>query len=123
MPDASRADGATPSAPDCRSYSIAPMTVSAELFLPHVGTAFFVHNAEGDASDPPFTLSLDEVASATTASAGGQAFSLFFQGRGVLLLQGTYFLRHAVLPEQLMFLVPIAGSRDGYRYQACFNLA
>ncbi|WP_426400423.1 DUF6916 family protein [Ralstonia sp. R-29] len=99
------------------------MTVSAELFLPHVGTAFSVHNAAGDASDPPFTLSLDEVASATTAPAGGRAFSLFFQGSGALLLQGTYFLRHAVLPEQPMFLVPVAGSRDGYRYQACFNLA
>ena len=100
------------------------MTVSAELFLPHVGTAFSVHNAEGDTSGPSFTLSLDEVTSATTAPARGRAFSLFFQGSSALLLQqGTYFLRHAVLPEQPMFLVPIAGSRDGYRYQACFNLA
>ncbi len=100
------------------------MTVSAELFLPHVGTAFFVHGPTAEATDTPFTLSLDEVAGVASTPAGGQTFSLFFQGDTAFLLQqGTYFLRHAVLPEQPMFLVPVAGSRDGYRYQACFNLA
>jgi len=100
------------------------MTVSAELFLPHVGTTFSVYSPTAEATDPPFTLSLDEVASAGPAPTGGRAFSLFFQGDAAFLLQqGTYFLRHAVLPEQPMFLVPVAGSRDGYRYQACFNLA
>lgn len=105
-------------------HAIASMTVSAELFLPHVGTAFSVHSATAEAADTPFTLSLDEVTSAASGPADARAFSLFFQGDAAFLLQqGTYFLRHAVLPEQPMFLVPIAGSRDGYRYQACFNLA
>ncbi len=100
------------------------MTVSVELFLPHVGTPFSVHWQTGEAAEPPFTLRLDEVATAKAARAGHRAFSLFFEGDAAFLLQqGTYFLRHAVLPEQPMFLVPIAGSRDGYRYQACFNLA
>ncbi|AQW30232.1 DUF6916 family protein [Ralstonia syzygii subsp. celebesensis] len=100
------------------------MTVSAELFLPHVGTAFSVRRQAGEAADPPFTLRLDEVATAKTAHAGHRAFSLFFVGDAAFLLpQGTYFLQHAALPEQPMFLVPIAGPRDGYRYQACFNLA
>lgn len=100
------------------------MTVSAELFLPHVGTAFSVCRQAGEAADPPFTLRLDEVALAKAARAEGRAFSLFFVGDAAFLLQqGTYFLQHAVLPEQPIFLVPIAGSRDGYRYQACFNPA
>lgn len=100
------------------------MTVSAELFLPHVGTAFSVHSPTAEATDTPFTLSLDQVTGIASAPAGSRTFSLFFQGDAAFMLQqGTYFVRHAVLPEQPMFLVPVAGSCDGYRYQACFNLA
>ncbi|CEJ17997.1 MULTISPECIES: DUF6916 family protein [Ralstonia solanacearum species complex] len=104
--------------------SVVSMTVSAELFLPHIGTAFSVRWQADEAADPPITLRLDEVAIARTARADHRVFSLFFVGDAAFMLQqGTYFLRHAALPEQPMFLVPIAGASDGYRYQACFNLA
>jgi len=96
------------------------MTISADLFQPHVGTAFSVLQQPGQTPDPQFTLHLDEVA---TAPAGQQTFSLFFASdTSFTLQQGTYFLQHDTLPEQAIFLVPIERNAEGFRYQACFNL-
>ncbi|CAJ0699777.1 MULTISPECIES: DUF6916 family protein [Ralstonia] len=100
------------------------MTISAELFQPHVGTAFSVTTVPGQAPDLPFTLRLDEVAISRFARPGQKAFSLLFEGDASFTLQqGTYFLQHDTLAEQPMFLVPIARTAEGFRYQACFNLA
>jgi hypothetical protein len=102
---------------------VAPMTLSAELFQPHVGTAFSVRQEPGQIPNPQFTLRLNEVTT-PAARPGQQAFSLFFTGDASFTLQqGTYFLQHDTLEEQPMFLVPIARTTEGFRYQACFNLA
>ncbi|CAJ0822207.1 MULTISPECIES: hypothetical protein [Ralstonia] len=99
------------------------MTISAELFQPHVGTAFSVLQEPGQTPNPQFTLRLDEVTAAPAARPGQQAFSLFFAGDSSFTLQqGTYFLQHDSLPEQAIFLVPIERNAEGFRYQACFNL-
>ncbi|MGN6261334.1 MAG: DUF6916 family protein [Ralstonia sp.] len=100
------------------------MTISAELFQLHVGTAFSVTTVPGQAPDRPFTLRLDEVAISRFARPGQKAFSLLFGGDASFTLQqGTYFLQHDTLPEQAIFLVPVERSADGFRYQACFNLS
>lgn len=102
---------------------VAPMTLSAELFQPHVGTAFSVLQEPGQIPNPQFTLRLNEVTT-PAARPGQQAFSLFFTGDASFTLQqGTYFLQHDALPEQAIFLVPVERSADGFRYQACFNLS
>ena len=99
------------------------MTISAALFQPHVGTAFSVLQAPGQTPNPQFTLSLDEVTAEPVSHPGHQAFSLFFASDASFMLQqGTYFLQHATLAEQPIFLVPIARTADGFRYQAYFNL-
>lgn len=100
------------------------MTTSVELFQPHVGTAFSVLTEEGQRPNPQFTLRLDEVTIAPFTRPGQQAFSLFFEGDASFTLQqGTYFLQHDTLAEQPMFLVPVARTTEGFRYQACFNLS
>mgnify|MGYP003335596290 CR=1 FL=1 len=99
------------------------MTLSAELFQPHVGTTFSVLQEPGQTPNPQFTLRLDEVTTPVTRP-GQRAFSLFFAGDASFTLQqGTYFLQHDALPEQAIFLVPVARTTEGFRYQACFNLA
>ena len=77
----------------------------------------------GQIPNPQFTLRLNEVTT-PAARPGQQAFSLFFTGdTSFTLRQGTYFLQHDTLAEQPMFLVPIARTAEGFRYQACFNLS
>ncbi|SFP95290.1 hypothetical protein [Ralstonia sp. NFACC01] len=99
------------------------MTISAELFQPHVGTAFSVLQAPGGAHDPQFTLNLDKVTAEPAPRPGQRVFSLFFASDASFMLQqGTYFLQHATLPEQPVFLVPIARTAEGFCYQACFNI-
>ena len=49
-------------------------------------------------------------------------FSLVFRsGAAVLFPQQTYTVRHSVIGEFALFLVPIAQERDGFIYQAVFN--
>lgn len=100
------------------------MTISAELFQPHVGTVFSVLQESGQTPNPHFTLHLEEVTADSAARPGQRVFSLFFAGHASFMLQqGTYFLQHDTLAEQPMFLVPVARTTEGFRYQACFNLA
>lgn len=99
------------------------MTISAELFQPHVGTSFSVVLEPNQTPNPQFTLRLYEI-STPAIRPGQKAFSLLFEGDASFTLQqGTYFLQHDTLAEQPMFLVPIARTAEGFRYQACFNLA
>ena len=70
----------------------------------------------------PFELELVEVTE-PTVTASQTFFSLFFLGRGNLLLpQGTYRMTHEQLGEIEVFLVPTAREADGYKYEAVFNL-
>lgn len=49
-------------------------------------------------------------------------FSLLFRAESDLrLLQDTYPMRHAVLGEFTMFLVPVGQDRRGSYYEAVFN--
>jgi len=51
-----------------------------------------------------------------------RAFYLLFRGPKPLLPQGIYRLAHPQLGEVDLFLVPIRQVRDGFVYEAVFNL-
>ncbi len=49
-------------------------------------------------------------------------YSLLFRGPLELpFQQGSFPLRHAVMGEATLFLVPVAREADGFRYEAVFN--
>ena len=50
-----------------------------------------------------------------------ERFSLFFEGPGVYLPQGLYHLEHEQMGAADIFLVPVSGNQQGYRYEAVFN--
>ncbi len=54
---------------------------------------------------------------------GGMArFSLFFEGSpDVFLQQGTYAFDHEQLGEVVLFVVPVARTERGFRYESVFN--
>ena len=52
---------------------------------------------------------------------GMARFSIFFNGPGVYLPQSLYHLEHEQMGELDVFLVPVSGNQDGYRYEAVFN--
>jgi hypothetical protein len=95
------------------------MTITSELFRPHVGTPFIVQLHNGQQS----ALLLEEVKNNAEERAGHHSFSLFFHSDiSFMLSQGTYCLRHTQLPELAIFLVPVSQTEQSYRYQACFNV-
>jgi len=53
---------------------------------------------------------------------GMERFSVFFDGPGsVRLPQRLYALAHEQMGEFEIFLVPISGNEQGFRYEAVFN--
>lgn len=53
---------------------------------------------------------------------GMERFSVFFDGPGnIVLPQKTYQLQHDKMGEIDLFLVPISGDQNGFRYEAVFN--
>ena len=91
---------------------------TAELFRGALHTWFeVVHDG------PPLLLPLKEVTE-EAASGGYVRFSLIFHGPGDRMIpQGVYTLRHTLVGEQEIFLVPVLGSTpDRALYQACFNV-
>src|SRR5258706_6376295 len=53
---------------------------------------------------------------------GMERFSVFFEGPGsVRLPQRLYSLEHEQMGEFEIFLVPISGNEQGFRYEAVFN--
>ena len=53
---------------------------------------------------------------------GMERFSALFNGPGELLLpQGVYHFAHDRMGDFDIFLVPISGDKNGYRYEAVFN--
>lgn len=52
-----------------------------------------------------------------------ETFSLFFHGPSdTFLPQRTRTLKHPVLGDFEIFLVPVAQDKDGFQYEAVFNL-
>src|SRR5258708_13532637 len=53
---------------------------------------------------------------------GMERFSVFFDGPGnVRLSQRLYSLEHEQMGDFEIFLVPISGNEQGFRYEAVFN--
>ncbi|PRC95008.1 DUF6916 family protein [Solimicrobium silvestre] len=95
------------------------MNYAAELFHPHLNTPFFIQFQDKQQTE----LLLEEVKNQSSVNSSFHQFSLFFTGPHTDQLgQGTYTLTHASLPEHAIFLVPVAKTEHGYRYQACFNI-
>jgi hypothetical protein len=91
---------------------------TAGTFRDRVGETFTVPAAEGAGL---VLAAVDDKGSGAGARPGG-AFSLVFQGPADLLLhQGIHEVTHAELGAFGLFLVPIAQTADGFRYEAAFN--
>lgn len=88
------------------------------LFTELVNTEFEVLD------DPASSFSLVLTAIVEHAStARNEAFSLFFHGPAERFLpQSSHRLKHASLGELELFLVPVAQEKDGFQYEAVFNL-
>lgn len=89
-------------------------------FEPHHNTAFRLDLGEAE----PLSLILVEVVDRTPEGFAGEQFSLLFAGPPEPYLeQGTYSLDHEALGTVALFLVPVDQRKDGFRYEAFFNLA
>lgn len=84
----------------------------------HIGSEFDV------SIDSSRTLRLtltDVVESVKTKHS--EAFSLFFRGPSdTFLPQRTRTMKHPTLGEFELFLVPVAQDKNGFQYEAVFNL-
>ena len=84
----------------------------------HIGSEFDV------SIDSSRTLRLtltDVVESVKTEHS--EAFSLFFRGPSdTFLPQKTRTIKHPTLGEFELFLVPVAQDKNGFQYEAVFNL-
>jgi hypothetical protein len=90
--------------------------LSVEDFRAARGDAFAVADGDG------LSLVLDEVRGLGRAFAEREAFVLTFDGPAEPHLpQGTYRLVHERLGSQDIFIVPVARTGDGLRYEANFT--
>ncbi len=98
---------------------MAAQLATIDMFSDKVGQAFVVEEPD----IPAIELTLVEVTPLRNfANAARAPFSLLFTSRGnAVLPQRIYALRHAVLGQQTIFLVPIAGNSESVTYQAIFN--
>jgi energy-converting hydrogenase Eha subunit A len=85
----------------------------------HVGSTFLLLGLAAGA--PPGALTLT-AATLTRDDPVQVSFSLLFAGPPPVLRQGTYALRHAVLGELHLFLVPVRQTAGGFVYEAAFSL-
>jgi hypothetical protein len=92
--------------------------IKPTLIAEHVGTEFEVldHPAQ------VFCLVLTNVVT-NVKTERSESFSLFFHGPADRFMpQGIRRLKHAELGELEIFLVPTAQDKDGFQYEAVFNL-
>ncbi|WP_229188075.1 DUF6916 family protein [Bradyrhizobium oropedii] len=88
-----------------------------DAFRPHQDAEF-----ELQAADRVVKLKLAKVEPAGNSGRLGGAFSLLFEGpKGAWLPQAIYPVRHPMLGEIEIFLVPIGPLGDGNGYQAVFT--
>lgn len=86
-----------------------------EDYAPHCNTRFELPDADG------IELELVEVAK-RGGSPQQEMFSLTFRGSADWFLQQQiYRLRHEILGEGELFLVPVGKDESGYQYEAGFN--
>jgi hypothetical protein len=98
-----------------------PEKLTQEVFARQLHSKFRVR-----AETPrPVELELVEVKgwySQTMEQGGMERFSLFFTGPAdILLPQQSYPLEHEQLGTLDIFLVPVARTEEGLRYEAVFN--
>lgn len=109
---------ATGNRPEAAPAPTPAPVLTPDLFRPALDTWFEVAQ-----DGPPLLLPLREVNE--RAPAGGFVrFSLIFHGPGDRLLpQGLYTLRHPLVGDHDLFLVPVIGSTsERILYEACFSL-
>ena len=96
------------------------LVLTEREFAKHVGSTFIIKLE-------PNSLGLQLESVKTYAGNEGEQqglerFSIYFTGSGQWFLpQGTYLLHHEIMGEFPLFLVPIAKTEDGFRYEAVFN--
>lgn len=94
--------------------------LTLEDFTPFVNTTF---SASLTASKTEFVLvEARPLPAHPNAQLMRAPFSLLFRSTAAVLFpQQTYTVRHSVIGEFALFLVPIAQEREGFIYQAVFN--
>jgi hypothetical protein len=94
--------------------------LTEEEFSKHVGTEFCAGTGEGEVK-----ITLTEVKTHMSDESRKQrmeCFSLFFDGPvEEFLPQQNFQMRHEVMGEFELFLVPISGDQKGFGYEAVFN--
>ena len=94
-----------------------PSQFHVDTFKPHVNTVFTAEMEPG-VSVP---LKLVEI-TAGASNPRVHQFSLLFRGpASSSLVQHIYHLKHEVLGEMDLFLVPLSNTPEGVTYQAVFN--
>lgn len=95
--------------------------LTEEAFTRHVNTTFSISLGESRRVE----LKLVEVVgyeSRPDEQQGMERFSLFFLGPAEPFLpQNTYTMEHEQMGSNPIFIVPIAKTDEGFRYQAVFN--
>ncbi len=90
-----------------------------EDFVPHVGTSFVIEEGDGESDATLFEATPMGVHGHPNQRA---PFSLLFRTSDRRILeQRLYRLRHGMMGELNIFLVPIAQDGDGTVYEAAFN--
>ena len=97
-----------------------PASLTENEFSQHIGTTFRTKLEQGEVK-----LDLVEVkgyVSQEIEQGGMERFSVFFVGPAdPFLPQRVYSVAHASMGEFEIFLVPVAGDEQSYRYEAVFN--
>lgn len=90
--------------------------LTLEQFKSHLDSIFRVCDSEQE-----IEIQLIEL-SELRKTPGQEGFSLLFRGPlQQFVQQGTYQIRHELLGEFLLFIVPIREDSNGYYYEAVFN--
>jgi hypothetical protein len=97
-----------------------PADLTEQEFSQHVGTPFQLSLAQ-----QPIELKLSSVKgypAGANEHDSMERFSVFFDGpTNPQLLQAVYHLTHEQMGELDIFLVPVAKTAAGFRYEAVFN--
>jgi len=97
-----------------------PSDLTEQEFSRHLNSTF-----QASLEDQAVELELVEVnpyMPGKNEQAGMERFSIYLEGpRDVCLPQNVYHLEHAAMGELDLFLVPVAASEKGFRYEAVFN--
>jgi hypothetical protein len=94
-------------------------SLTRTTFEPHQNTTFRLELEGAD----PLDLELVEVTDKTPERFPGEQFSTIFRGPSeVYLPQSIYPLEHPQMGRLNLFLVPVDHKKDGYYYEAFFNI-